>query len=118
MIAHVHVQYLLLLVSPHCMLTVPPAVSLGMSTSSLVPSARERTNRQPLAEPLPANTQYRDTVVLRNVMLALWTSLVAGGIGGGREGGGERGGGGERERERERERGGGGEGKKRGREGW
>ena len=66
------------LVCAHSMLTVSPAVGLRMSISSHVPSVRKKTNRQPLAELESANTQWRETVVLKKVILALWTSLVTG----------------------------------------
>ena len=64
------------LVCAHSMLTVPPAVVLRMSISSRVPLVRDKTNRQPLAEPESENAQRRETVVLKKVILALWTSLV------------------------------------------
>ena len=39
-------------------------------------------NLQALADPVAVNSHVKETVVLRNNILALWTSLVTGGRGG------------------------------------
>ena len=64
------------LVWVHSILTSAPAVGLKTSISSFTSLVKEKTNRQPLAEPVAANTQYRETVVLKKDILALWTLLV------------------------------------------
>ena len=53
-----------------------------MSRLSLPPEARVRVNLQPLADPVAVNSHVNDTVVFRNVIVPLWTSLVTGGRGG------------------------------------
>ena len=59
--------------------TRPPPSGRGMSSVSSSPEASCRENLQPDAEPVAVNPHVRDTVVLRNVILAFWTSLVTGG---------------------------------------
>ena len=78
----------------HCWAT-PPLTGREMSRVSVCPVASSRENLHPLADPVAANTHTRETVVLRNVMLALCTSLVTGWRGNDHS---------EVERERERER--------------
>ena len=53
-----------------------------MSRLSLSPDAKVRVNLQALADPVAVNSHVNDTVVFRNSILALWTSLVTGGRGG------------------------------------
>ena len=60
-----------------CWVTTPPSIVLLKSTVSIVLESSS-WNLHPMAELVSVNTHTRDTVVLRNVILAYWTWLVPG----------------------------------------